>query len=92
MQGLLSQPQKQPVDKHALPRVQETSGEVSTGQSFEDRVKTQKKPDNENFSPNLGQLQWLAKEDANLKIEELSNSVLSFRDEPKIKARESRWD
>ena len=55
-------------------------------------MKTHKRPENENFSPNLGQPSWPAKEDANLKIEELSNSKLSFRDEPQIKARESRWD
>lgn len=46
-------------------------------------------PDEENFSqkPKLSQF----KDRANLKIEELSNSKISFQDEPTITHRDSRW-
>lgn len=73
MQGLLAQPTKNSAQKQLLAQVQESSAEASTMQEEEPLQ--------------MHQITKQVKEDANLKIEELSNSKVS---QPAI-TRQSRW-
>lgn len=80
MAGLMApgQPKKTYGEKQVLAKVNETSNEISTSRSHhEDRIKPSPTP--------------AVAADANLKIEELSNSNISIKDEIKPKAREPRW-
>lgn len=84
MAGLMAPGQQKTYgEKQILMRVCETSNELSTGRSHEDRIK-----------PQVAVNEIPAAEDANLKIEELSNSKISINEdfkEQKQKPRAPRW-